>query len=125
MKVTAEKIGNSQKERILIDNEVFLKSVAVGKWNYITVIKSDDLTMDYIGKSATIASAEKWQPFSMEHSIEIAFATYLAPAEKIERFKQKYPKCKKVNRRRQGFKVACLVAPMEYKREVYKVERAA
>ena len=39
IEVVATRIGKSSKESITIDGKEFLKSVKIGRWNYITVIE--------------------------------------------------------------------------------------
>jgi len=41
MIVTAKRIGNSKKESISVNNEIVLKSVEVGKWNYLLISKNE------------------------------------------------------------------------------------
>lgn len=65
MKATAQRIGNSKKEQILIDGEVFLKSVAIGRWNWIsaTTVKDDRGESNVIyTKHATRQAAERFTP---------------------------------------------------------------
>lgn len=74
MRATAERIGNSSKERILIDGEVFLKSVDIGRWNYIAQVTAQSHhggTWTTTGKSATRDAASKWTPSNMFFSLTI------------------------------------------------------
>jgi hypothetical protein len=73
MEVSA--ISKGTKEQILVDGEVFLKSVAVGRWNYIVRISYTDTNgnhKEFDGKSATKENAEKWQPWELgENYLEV------------------------------------------------------
>lgn len=76
MKATAKQIGNSQKERIEVDGRVHLKSVNIGRWNYIVLLRYyndfTDMWSDWFeGHSATREAAEKWQPFPMTTEIDL------------------------------------------------------
>lgn len=62
MKATAEQIGNSTKERVFLNGVVYLKSVEIGRWNYIAQIRYEGEEFFRTGKSATRAAAEKWSP---------------------------------------------------------------
>jgi len=109
MRATAERIGKSQKERILIDGEVFLKSVSVGRWSYIVVIKTAN--NESIGKSATKENAEKWQPHEM---VSDSYRQYR------EEFEAAVKRGAKVIR-----KNGCVFArePIPYTREIFAIER--
>jgi hypothetical protein len=41
MIVNAERIGNSKKESISLNGSIILKSVDMGKWNYLLISEND------------------------------------------------------------------------------------
>ena len=88
MKATAVRIGNSSKEQILIDGEVFLKSVDIGRWNYVAKVVAESYTggtWTTKGKSATLDAAHKWVPSTMFYSRTIPKTT--ASAEDIAHYR--------------------------------------
>lgn len=128
MKVTAEKIGNGSKERILIDGEVFIKSTAADRWNYIVEVEVMDgyNKGTFIGKSATRETAEKWQPFQM--SIDHIHPMHVRP-ELREEYAASYKKALQdgaveANARYNGFSQKVARMALTFTRKVYKIERA-
>ena len=69
LQMQVEVINKGKKEQIIVDGEVFLKSVAAGKWNYIVRISYTDSNgkhKEFDGKSTTRENAEKWQPWALQ-----------------------------------------------------------
>ena len=53
MRAIAERIGKSKKERVIVDGEVFLKSVDIGKWSHVGKVTYDGNDNGFILKSST------------------------------------------------------------------------
>ena len=133
MKIEGKKIGNSKKEQVEINGSVFLKSVEIGRWNYIPVITvkpsifwNSEIRTE-IGKSATRKAAEKWFPFQM--SIDVYKFKHIgyddngkSIKEKNENFNEAVKSGGKVIRKHG---VTFCRVPLEYTRKIHKIERAA
>lgn len=68
MKALATKIGKSQKESITVDGMEHLKSVKIGRWNFIARVSYTNWNgwlCVHEGHSASKAAAEKWLPTDM------------------------------------------------------------
>jgi len=66
----AVRIGNSKKESIVVNDEVFVKSTDIGKWNYIVEVSflwTDGSPCTDTGKSATLEAANNWTNMAMIH----------------------------------------------------------
>jgi len=133
MKAVAQRIGNSKNESILIDGEVFLKSVAIGRWDYIVVIDVEDEYFyaggeRFIGKSGSLQAAEKWVPFPMVRSIELH--GHLSP-ESLKERRAEIAKFKdmgrgsmgRARRNRFGGGHPVYSVPFNFSRRVIKIER--
>lgn len=118
MKATAHQIGNSKKERILLDGEEFLKSVNIGRWNYIVVITEKESGRTHYGKSATRENALKWVPFPMY--VEYYNLPTISPNgyNYREEFKKAVARGVPV-KRKGGYQIAC--DPIEYTRTITKI----
>ena len=129
MKIEAIKL-NDTHEKILVDGEVFLKRVKIGRWNYVPELftKNDAGEWEQLcyGKSATREAAEKWQPYPMRRWIDLVAGGRPVPTatpEAVAEFKDRFPNWTKETRRSVYGSVTRLVAPIEYKTKVHKINR--
>jgi len=121
MKAVAIRIGQSGKERIEVDGTVYLKSVPVGKWNYISRIEVDrgaDIFTFY-ARHRTEANAWAYTPSNMFYDFWAGRSDKMSQdgLAAIEAGTGKWVKL------RGGFKVYRV--PMPYRCDFVTVRRAA
>lgn len=135
MKATATRIGNSSKESIHLDGEEHLKSVKIGRWNYLVVVTVTEEVDGYslrkgakfVGHSATLKAASKWKPFDMTIESTISYHGRPGgsmPKAEIEAFRAKYPDAV-ITRRRNRYvgTVTKIVKHVAFTREVFVIDR--
>jgi len=119
----AKQIGNSSKEQIIVDGEVFLKSVGIGRWNYVVEVTLST-GEKWIGKSATLKAAGSWTPFPMFY--EVCAAAKSDSQERKDQVRQRIADYtakygEPVRKNLNGWPVYRW--PLQYTRKVTKIER--
>ena len=98
--VVAQRIGKSKKETILVDGEVYIKSCAIGLWNYVTACEANDYSypaFEIDGRKATIEKKHK-DEWTASLSVKAAAADLLRFAKESNREYQAKYKIIKIER---------------------------